>query len=88
MYSVADRFDISESSVVLCMQKVLNFLQVVSAEEICWPSAANTAHIEMACVSKSGGKGPRSTVRCIDGHHRFSYVLIGFPGSAHDAPGC
>ncbi|XP_054923974.1 uncharacterized protein [Dermacentor andersoni] len=69
MYSVADRFDVSESSVVLCMQRVLNFLQAISAEVICWPTAADMARNKMALLTKSGGKGPRNTVGCIDGGH-------------------
>nr|XP_050040788.1 uncharacterized protein LOC126537743 [Dermacentor andersoni] len=75
MYSVADRFDVSESSVVLCMQRVLNFLQAISAEVICWPSAADMARSKMAFLTKSV---------CND-QNRFLDVVIGFPGSAHDA---
>ncbi|KAH9377644.1 hypothetical protein HPB48_016121 [Haemaphysalis longicornis] len=69
MYSVADRFDVSESSVVVCMRRVLNFLQAVSAEVICWPSATDMARSKMAFLAKSSGKGPRNTVGCIDGAH-------------------
>ncbi|KAH9375807.1 hypothetical protein HPB48_009863 [Haemaphysalis longicornis] len=43
MYSVADRDDVSESSVVVCMRRGLNVLQAVSEEVICWPSAAYMA---------------------------------------------
>ncbi|KAH9382252.1 hypothetical protein HPB48_022601 [Haemaphysalis longicornis] len=51
------------------MRRVLNFLQAVSAEVLCWPSAADMARSKMAFLAKSGGKGPRNTVGCTDGSH-------------------
>ncbi|KAH9375888.1 hypothetical protein HPB48_008962 [Haemaphysalis longicornis] len=41
MYSIADRFDISESSVHACIERVLNLLHSLSAEVISWPYDSN-----------------------------------------------
>lgn len=38
MYSLADRFDIAESSVQACVDRVLAFLNAISEEAIAWPN--------------------------------------------------
>ncbi|KAH9371793.1 hypothetical protein HPB48_000077 [Haemaphysalis longicornis] len=117
MYSIADRFDISESSVHACIERVLNLLHSLSAEVISWTDKRGQECIKAGFLLKSAGKGPRNTIGCVDGSHveintpkespqsyfnrkkfpslilqgicdnanRFTDVLIGFPGSAHDA---
>ncbi|KAK8785699.1 hypothetical protein V5799_007934 [Amblyomma americanum] len=69
MNSVADRFDVTESSVVLCLRRVLDFLMDISDEVIAWPDDAELACSKARFLSESGGKGPRNTVGCIDGSH-------------------
>ncbi|XP_037529355.1 uncharacterized protein LOC119406695 [Rhipicephalus sanguineus] len=117
MYSIADRFDVTESSVHACIDRVLNLLQSLSEEVITWPDQQQQERIKAGFLAKSVGKGPRSTIACVDGcnveintpsesahsyfnrkkfpslilqgicnhENRFTDVLIGFPGSAHDA---
>lgn len=117
MYSLADRFDIAESSVQACVDRVLAFLNAVSEEVIAWPNAEEKERCKAGFLAKSSGKGPRNTIGCIDGCHieintpresphsyfnrkkfpsiilqgicnnrnKFIDVLIGFPGSVHDA---
>lgn len=69
MNSAADRFDVTESSVVPCLRRVLDFLLDISAEVITWPDTAEMARSKASFLAKSGGKGPRNTVGCIDGSH-------------------
>ncbi|KAH8038889.1 hypothetical protein HPB51_003911 [Rhipicephalus microplus] len=117
MYSLAKRFDISESSVRTCIERVLNFLLSISEEVISWPDSREQERIKTGFLLRSEGKGPRNTIGCVDGCHieikkpeesphsyfnrkkfpsvvlqgicndrnKFIDVLIGFPGSAHDA---
>ncbi|KAL1479123.1 hypothetical protein MTO96_052122 [Rhipicephalus appendiculatus] len=37
MYQIADKFDVSESTVHAAISRVLDFLDSISAREICWP---------------------------------------------------
>ncbi|KAL1468251.1 hypothetical protein MTO96_025559 [Rhipicephalus appendiculatus] len=37
MYQIADKFDVSESTVHAAISRVLDFLDFISAREICWP---------------------------------------------------
>lgn len=117
MYSIADRFDICESSVHACIERVLDLLHSLSAEVIAWPDEREQEVVKAGFLLKSAGKGPRNTIGCVDGSHveintpsespqsyfnrkkfpslilqgicdhanRFTDVLVGFPGSAHDA---
>ncbi|KAH7975470.1 hypothetical protein HPB52_001880 [Rhipicephalus sanguineus] len=98
-------------------EEVLNLLQSLSEEVITWPDQQQQERIKAGFLAKSVGKGPRSTIACVDGcnveintpsesahsyfnrkkfpslilqgicnhENRFTDVLIGFPGSAHDA---
>ncbi|KAH6944310.1 hypothetical protein HPB50_002683 [Hyalomma asiaticum] len=117
MYSIADRFDVTESSVHACVERVLKLLQSMSEEVIAWPHQQQQELSKVGFLMKSGGKGPRNTIGCVDGSHveikipnesphsyfnrkkfpslilqgicnhenKFIDVLVGFPGSAHDA---
>ncbi|XP_037513266.1 putative nuclease HARBI1 [Rhipicephalus sanguineus] len=117
MYSLADRFDVSESSVHTCIERVLDFLNSISEEVISWPDSHEQERIKTGFLVRSEGKGPRNTIGCVDGCHieikkpeesshsyfnrkkfpsvvlqgicndrnKFIDVLVGFPGSAHDA---
>ncbi|XP_077508859.1 uncharacterized protein LOC144120379 [Amblyomma americanum] len=69
MYSLADKFDISESSVHACIERLLNFLHSISGEVISWPSQQERERIKAGFLSKSAGKGPRNTIGCVDGCH-------------------
>uniref|UniRef100_A0A224YV12 Nuclease harbi1-like protein n=1 Tax=Rhipicephalus zambeziensis TaxID=60191 RepID=A0A224YV12_9ACAR len=69
MNCIADRFDVTESSVVLCLRRVLDFLLDISAEVIAWPNDAQMNRSKARFLAKSDGKGPRNTVGCIDGSH-------------------
>ncbi|XP_064468954.1 uncharacterized protein LOC135383427 [Ornithodoros turicata] len=69
MYSVADRFDVSESSVHMCVYRVLNFLQSISAGVICWPDQQEQERIKAGFLANSMGKGPRKTLGWVDGCH-------------------
>ncbi|KAL1418795.1 hypothetical protein MTO96_025680 [Rhipicephalus appendiculatus] len=116
-YSLADGFDIAESSVQACVDRVLAFLNAVSGEVIAWPNAEERERCKAGFLARSGWKGPRNTIGCVDGCHieintprdspqsyfnrkkfpsiilqgicnnrnKFIDVLIGFPGSMHDA---
>lgn len=67
MYSIGDKFDVTESSVHACVTRVIHFLHSISGEVICWPSSAEVAHIKAGFLAKSGGKGPKNAIGCIDG---------------------
>lgn len=69
MYEVADKFDVTESSVHLTLTRFLNFLQDISAQEISWPSLNERSRIQNAFFVNSGGKGLRIVNGCIDGCH-------------------
>ncbi|KAH9382935.1 hypothetical protein HPB48_023570 [Haemaphysalis longicornis] len=69
MYSIADRFDISESPVHACIERVLNLLHSLSAEVISWPDEREQERIKAGFLLKSAGKGPRNTIGCVDGSH-------------------
>ncbi|KAL1420563.1 hypothetical protein MTO96_004517 [Rhipicephalus appendiculatus] len=69
MYRIADTFDVSESSVSLCLKRVLDFLFSISEEVIVWPSDQERANIKAGFAARSDGKGPRNTVGCVDGCH-------------------
>lgn len=69
MYRIADTFDVSESSVSLCLKRVLDFLFSISDEVIAWPSDQERANIKAGFAARSDGKGPRNTIGCIDGCH-------------------
>ncbi|XP_037567405.1 uncharacterized protein LOC119447091 [Dermacentor silvarum] len=69
MYRIADTFDVSESSVSLCLKRVLDFLFNISEEVIAWPSDQERANIKARFLARSNGKGPRNTIGCVDGCH-------------------
>ncbi|KAK8772737.1 hypothetical protein V5799_024017 [Amblyomma americanum] len=69
MYSLADRFDMSVSSVSACVNRVLDFLNSISASVIAWPDQRQQERIKAAFLAKTGGKGPRNTIGCVDGSH-------------------
>lgn len=54
---------------MLCLRRVLRFLQDISSEVISWPNDVEMARSKAGFLAKSDGKGPRSTVGCIDGSH-------------------
>ncbi|KAH7984229.1 hypothetical protein HPB52_018260 [Rhipicephalus sanguineus] len=60
--------------------RVLNLLQSMSEEVITWPDQQQQERIKAGFLAKSAGKGPRSTIGCVDGCH----VEINTPSvSAH-----
>ncbi|KAH8009291.1 hypothetical protein HPB51_014427 [Rhipicephalus microplus] len=67
MYSLADRFDIPESSVCTCIERVLNFLLSISEEVISWPDSREKERIKTGFLLRS--EGPRNTIGCVDGCH-------------------
>ncbi|KAH8037820.1 hypothetical protein HPB51_017320 [Rhipicephalus microplus] len=69
MYAIGDKFDVTESSVHVCVTRVVHFLHAISDEIICWPSSAEVTRIKNGFLAKSKGKGPRNTIGCIDGSH-------------------
>ncbi|KAL1481390.1 hypothetical protein MTO96_034497 [Rhipicephalus appendiculatus] len=69
MYKIADTFDVSESSVSLCLRRILQFLFSISAEIIRWPTGAEREACKAGFLTRSKGKGPRSTFGCVDGCH-------------------
>lgn len=69
MYSIADKFDVTESSVLVCVNRVVKFLHAIRDEVICWRSSAEVVHVKAGFLAKSGLKGPRNTIGCIDGCH-------------------
>ncbi|KAH7984742.1 hypothetical protein HPB52_023700 [Rhipicephalus sanguineus] len=69
MYSIADRFDVTESSAHACIDRVPNLLQSMSEEVITWPDQQQQERIKEGFLAKSAGKGPRSTIGCVDGCH-------------------
>ncbi|KAH7979011.1 hypothetical protein HPB49_007772 [Dermacentor silvarum] len=69
MYCLADRFDLSESSVLVCIERLFNFLNSISGEVIAWPSGHDQERTKAGFLVKSSGKGPRNTIGCIDGCH-------------------
>ncbi|KAH7959370.1 hypothetical protein HPB49_010622 [Dermacentor silvarum] len=68
MYRLADRFDVAESSVQTCVDKILAFLNVLSAEVIAWLNAKK-GRCKAGFVSRSDGKVLRNTIGCIEGCH-------------------
>ncbi|KAH7971599.1 hypothetical protein HPB52_000342 [Rhipicephalus sanguineus] len=58
MYRIADTFDVSESSVSLCLKRVLEFLFSISEEVIAWPSDQERANVKAGFAARSDGKGP------------------------------
>lgn len=58
MNSVANQFDMTESSVVLCLRRVWDFLLEVSAQVITWPNDAQMPRSKASFLAKSCGKGP------------------------------
>ncbi|KAG0443373.1 hypothetical protein HPB47_015005 [Ixodes persulcatus] len=69
MYQIADRFDITESSVHLCIKRVLNFLNGISAQIITWPDQERRRRSQAGFLRKTKGKGPHKTIGAIDGCH-------------------
>ncbi|XP_050042541.1 uncharacterized protein [Dermacentor andersoni] len=69
MYSIADRFDVTESSVHACIERVLNLLHSMSEEVIAWPDQQQQERSKGGFLIKSAGKGPRNTIGCVDGSH-------------------
>lgn len=69
MYSLADRFDIAVSTVHSCVERMLDFLNSVSAEVIAWPDRQEQERSKAGFLAKSDGKGPQNTIGCIDGCH-------------------
>nr|XP_050046279.1 uncharacterized protein LOC126543184 [Dermacentor andersoni] len=69
MYAIADKFDVTESSVHACVSRVIYFLHAISGEVICWPSSVEVNRIKAGFLAKSGGKGPKNAIGCIDGSH-------------------
>ncbi|KAM7313294.1 protein ALP1-like [Ixodes scapularis] len=69
MYQIADRFDITESSVHLCIERVLNFLNSISAQIITWPDQERRRRSQAGFLRKTKGKGPHKTIGAIDGCH-------------------
>ncbi|KAL1426860.1 hypothetical protein MTO96_017937 [Rhipicephalus appendiculatus] len=64
-----NRFDVTESCVHACIERVLNHLQSMSEEVIAWPDQQQQERIKAGFLAKSAGKGPRSTIGCVDGCH-------------------
>ncbi|KAH9366940.1 hypothetical protein HPB48_002455 [Haemaphysalis longicornis] len=70
MYAIADKFNVTESSVHACVTRVVHFLHAISAVVISWPSSVEeVTRIKAGFLAKSGGKGPRNAIGCIDGSH-------------------
>ncbi|KAH9365796.1 hypothetical protein HPB48_000046 [Haemaphysalis longicornis] len=69
MYSLADRFDIAVSTVHSCVERMLDFLNSLSAEMITWPDRQEQECSKAGFLAKSDDKGPQNTVGCIDGCH-------------------
>ncbi|XP_050038849.1 uncharacterized protein [Dermacentor andersoni] len=69
MYAIGDKFDVAESSVHACVTRFVHFLHSLSGDVICWPSSAEMSRIKAGFLAKSGGKGPRNAIGCIDGSH-------------------
>ncbi|KAH7932481.1 hypothetical protein HPB51_029268 [Rhipicephalus microplus] len=69
MYSLGYRFDIFESSVRTCIERVLKFLLSISEEVIFWPDSREQERIKTGFLLRSKDKGPRNTIGCVDGCH-------------------
>ncbi|XP_040070458.1 protein ALP1-like [Ixodes scapularis] len=69
MYQIADRFDITESSVHICIEKMLNFMNDISAQIITWPDQERRQRSQAGFLRKTKGKWPHKTVGAIDGCH-------------------
>lgn len=69
MYALADRFDISVSSVHACIERVLDFFNKISASVIAWPNQQQQERSKAGFLAKAGGKGPCNTIGCVDGCH-------------------
>ncbi|XP_077534883.1 uncharacterized protein LOC144146829 [Haemaphysalis longicornis] len=69
-YAIADKFNVTESSVHACVTRVIHFLHTINAEVISWPSSVEeVTRIKAGFLARSGGKGPRNAIGCIDGSH-------------------
>ncbi|KAK8765434.1 hypothetical protein V5799_031957 [Amblyomma americanum] len=69
MYALADHFDVSVSSVHACVERVLDFLKSISSSVIVWPNHEQQERSKASFLAKSGGKGPRNTIGCVNGGH-------------------
>ncbi|KAG0443230.1 hypothetical protein HPB47_015155 [Ixodes persulcatus] len=65
MYQCADRFDITESSVHLCIERVLNLLNGISAQIITWPDQERRRRSQAGFLRKTKRKGPHKTIGAI-----------------------
>lgn len=72
MYRIADNFDMSESSVSLCLKRFLDFLFNISGDVIAWPSERQRQITKAKFLARSKGKGPRDTIGSVDGSHKKS----------------
>lgn len=63
---IADRFNVSESSVYRCLNRVINFIISVSADYIKWPSGETLLESVNSFASKQGLRG---VIGAIDGTH-------------------
>ncbi|KAH7975820.1 hypothetical protein HPB52_005501 [Rhipicephalus sanguineus] len=66
MYSLADRFNIAESSVQTCVDRILAFLNAISEEAIAWPNDEEKERDKAGFLARSSGKGVRTAQ-----HHRL-----------------
>ncbi|KAG0413423.1 hypothetical protein HPB47_009427 [Ixodes persulcatus] len=69
MYQIADRLDITESSVHLCIEKVLNIRNDISVQIITWPDQERRRRSQAGFLRTTKGKGPHKTIGAIDGCH-------------------
>ncbi|KAG0420554.1 hypothetical protein HPB47_003431 [Ixodes persulcatus] len=70
MYQSADRFDKTESSIHLCIENVLYFLNGMSAQIITWPDEKGRWRSQAGFPRKTKGKKkPHKTIGTIDGCH-------------------
>ncbi|XP_065307089.1 uncharacterized protein [Dermacentor albipictus] len=46
MYATGDKFDVTESSVHVCVNRVVKFLHGIRDEVICWPGSAEIARVK------------------------------------------
>ncbi|XP_077551224.1 uncharacterized protein LOC144164844 [Haemaphysalis longicornis] len=69
MYRIADKFDVTESSVHLAINWVLAFLYSISAREIRWPDADERGRMKRTFFSLGRRGALRDVIGTVDGCH-------------------
>ncbi|KAE8226089.1 hypothetical protein CF326_g7757 [Tilletia indica] len=87
-FHIAERFGISEGSVIVWTDRVLCALISLEKKYVWWPSRGERAQIRRQMREERGLLGHHTysfnVLGVVDFQRRFRFLHLGYPGSAHD----